>query len=304
MIAGRGFGRTFQVGRSLLSESLLAFALGWSALSAAQVAVPPLTGHVIDQTGTLTAEQKAALEQTLTAFEARKGSQLAVLMVASSAPEEIEQYALRVAEQWKLGRKKVDDGAILVVAKNDRAMRIEVGYGLEGSLSDLTTKRIIGETILPRFKSQDFYGGITAGVEQVIRVVDGEALPAPSARPSQGVGGIGGIGDVQQYAPMLFILALAVGGVLRATLGKVPGSLVTGGVVAVIAWFVVGAISMALVAGVVALFVTLMGGGMLGRGMGGYYGGGGRGGGMGGGGGGGFSGGGGGFGGGGASGRW
>ena len=257
------------------------------------MAVPPLTGHVIDQTGTLTAEQKAALEQTLAAFEARKGSQLAVLMVASSAPEEIEQYALRVAEQWKLGRKKVDDGAILVIAKNDRAMRIEVGYGLEGALNDLTSKRIISETILPRFKSQDFYGGITAGVAQIIRVVDGEPLPAPSARPSAGAGG------VQQYVPMLFIVTLAVGGVLRAALGKVPGSLVTGGVVAVIAWFVVGAISMALVAGVVALFVTLLGGGMLGRGMGGYYGGGGRGGG-----GGGFSGGGGGFGGGGASGRW
>ena len=307
MIAGAAFGWAFQVGWALLTAGLLACTLGWPAFSAAQVAVPPLTGHVIDQTGTLTAEQKAALEQTLTAFEARKGSQLAVLMVASSAPEEIEQYALRVAEQWKLGRKKVDDGAILVVAKNDRAMRIEVGYGLEGALGDLTSKRIISETILPRFKSQDFYGGITAGVEQVIRVVDGEPLPVPSARPGQGIGGVGGIGgfgDVQQYAPMLFILALAVGGVLRATLGKVPGSLVTGGVVAVIAWFVVGAISMALVAGVVALLVTLLGGGMLGRGMGGYSGGVGRGGGMGRGGGGGFSGGGGGFGGGGASGRW
>ena len=256
--------------------------------------MPRLTGHVIDQTGTLTAEQKATVEQTLTAFEARKGSQLAVLLVASTAPEEVEQYALRVAEQWKLGRKKVDDGAILVVAKDDRAMRIEVGYGLEGALSDLASKRIISETILPRFKSQDFYGGIAAGVAQIIRVVDGEPLPAPNAQPGKG------IGDVQQYAPMLFILALAVGGVLRATLGKVPGSLVTGGVVAVIAWFVVGAISMALVAGVVALFVTLLGGGMLGHGRGGYYGGGGRGGARGGG----FSGGGGGFGGGGASGRW
>ena len=142
MIAGTGFGRALGAARTLLCASLLACALGWSALSAAQVAVPLLTGHVIDQTGTLTAEQKAALEQTLAAFEARKGSQLAVLMIASSAPEEIEQYALRVAEQWKLGRKKVDDGAILVVAKNDRAMRIEVGYGLEGALNDLTSKRI------------------------------------------------------------------------------------------------------------------------------------------------------------------
>lgn len=290
MIAGRSIGRA---GRALL---LLCVVFG-AGLAAAQVPVPPLTGHVIDQTGTLTAEQKATLEQTLTAFEARKGSQLAVLMVATSAPEEIEQYALRVAEQWKLGRKKVDDGAILVVAKNDRAMRIEVGYGLEGALTDLTSNRIISETILPRFKAQDFDGGITAGVGQIIRVIDGEPLPAPSAGPDAG------IGDVRQYAPVLFILALVVGGVLRATLGKVPGSLVTGGVVAVIAWFVVGAVSMAVLAGVIALFVTLLGGGMGGRGLGGLHGGFG-GGGRGGRGGGGFSGGGGGFGGGGASGRW
>ena len=286
-------GRTARaIGRSLL----LACALGWSALAAAQVPVPPLTGHVADQTGTLTAEQMTTLEQTLTAFEARKGSQLAVLMVPSTTPEEVEQFALRVAEKWKLGRKKVDDGAILVVAKNDRAVRIEVGYGLEGTLNDLTSKRIISETILPRFKAQDFYGGITAGARQMISVVDGEPLPEPSNAPARS------IGNAQQYAPLLFILALAVGGVLRNALGKIPGSLVTGGVVALIAWFVVGAVSLALGAGVIALFVTLLGGGMGGRGMGGfggYYGGGGRGGG-----GGGFSGGGGGFGGGGASGRW
>ena len=283
--------------RGIGSALLLACTLGWSALATAQVPVPKLVGHVTDQTGTLTAEQTATLEQTLTAFEARKGSQLAVLMVASTAPEEVEQFALRVAEKWKLGRRRVDDGAILVVAKDDRAMRIEVGYGLEGALNDLTSKRIISETILPRFKAQDFYGGITAGVGQMISVVDGEPLPEPSNAPARR------IGSVQQYAPVLFILALAVGGVLRAALGKVPGSLVTGGVVAVIAWFVVGAVSMALGAGVIALFVTLLGGGMAGRGMGGlggYYGGGGRGGG----GGGGFGGGGGGFGGGGASGRW
>jgi uncharacterized protein len=280
------------IGRALL----LASALGWSTLAAAQAPVPPLAGHVTDLTGTLNDEQKAALEQTLTAFEARKGSQLAVLMVASTAPEEVEQFALRVAEKWKLGRKKVDDGAILVVAKDDRAVRIEVGYGLEGALTDLTSKRIISETILPRFKARDFYGGITAGVGQMISVVDGEPLPEPSNTPARS------IGSVQQYGPMLLILALAVGGALRAALGKIPGSLVTGGVVAVIAWFVVGAVSMALGAGVIALFVTLLGGGMGARalgGLGGYYGGGGRGGG-----GGGFSGGGGGFGGGGASGRW
>ncbi|OZA95029.1 MAG: hypothetical protein B7X59_12655, partial [Polaromonas sp. 39-63-203] len=239
---------------------LLGLTLCASFLAGAQVAVPALTGHIIDQTGTLTTEQKAALEQTLAAFEASKGSQLAVLIVPTSAPEAIEQYALRVAEQWKLGRKKVDDGAILVVAKNDRTLRIEVGYGLEGALTDATSNRIINETIVPRFKQQDFYGGITAGVAQIIRVIDGEPLPAPS-RNTAGSGG-----DIQRYVPLVFILALAVGGVLRSLLGKVPGSLVTGGVVAVIAWFVVGAVSMAAIAGVFALFITLVGGGMGGHG--------------------------------------
>lgn len=287
MITGKAvnaFGRTL----------LLVFAFAWTALVAAQVPVPPLAGHVNDLTGTLTAEQKATLEQTLVAFEVKKGSQLAVLMVATTAPEEIEQFALRVAEKWKLGRKRVDDGAIVVVAKNDRAVRIEVGYGLEGALTDVTSKRIISETMLPRFKDQDFFGGITAAVEQIIRVVDGEPLPAPSVAPGQSQGGI------QQFVPVFFIVALAVGGVLRRVLGKLLGSVVTGGIVAVVAWFALGVVAVAVGAGVVALLVTLLGGGLLGRGVGGYYGG------MGGGGrgGGGFSGGGGGFGGGGASGRW
>ena len=284
--------------RSLGAALLAACALCWSLLLAAQTAVPPLTGHVIDQTGTLSVQQKSDLEQTLTAFEARKGSQLAVLIVASTQPEAIEPYALRVAEQWKLGRKKVDDGAILVVAKDDRALRIEVGYGLEGALNDATSKRIIDETIVPRFKQQDFHGGIQAGVAQIIRVVDGEALPPPAAAERRSAPS----GGMQQYAPVLFILALVVGGVLRSLLGRLPGAVVTGGLVAAAAWFVVGAITVALLAGVIALVVTLLGGGLGRGGPGGYYGGGM--GGRGGLGGGGFSGGGGGFGGGGASGRW
>jgi uncharacterized protein len=279
---------------STARASFLAFALCWSLIAGAQIAVPPLSGRVTDLTATLSAEQKAALEQTLQAFEARKGSQLAVLFVPTTAPETIEQYSLRVAEQWKLGRKKVDDGAILVVAKNDRALRIEVGYGLEGALNDATSKRIISEIITPRFKEGDFYGGISTGVDQIIRVIDGEPLPKPSEKP------VAGIADIQRYVPVIFILALVLGGVLRSVLGRFPGALVTGGAVAVIAWLVAGALSIALVAGVMALFFTLLGGGMGGFGVGG------RGGGFGTGGfgGGGFSGGGGGFGGGGASGRW
>lgn len=274
--------------------SWLALTLCWSFMAGAQIAVPPLTGRVTDQTATLSAEQKAALEQTLQAFEARKGSQLAVLMVPTTAPETIEQYALRVAEQWKLGRKKVDDGAVLVVAKNDRALRIEVGYGLEGALNDATAKRIVSEIIAPRFKQGDFQGGISAGIDQIIRVIDGEPLPEPRGKPT------GGIADLQQYVPVIFVLALVVGGLLRSVLGRFPGALVTGGAVGVVAWLFAGAVSIALVAGVIALLFTLLSGGMAGRGIGGLhggYGGGGLGRG-------GFSGGGGGFGGGGASGRW
>ena len=276
---------------------LLAFTLCWSFLTGAQVPVPPLTGRVTDQTATLSAEQKAALEQTLQAFEARKGSQLAVLLVPTTAPETIEQYALRVAERWKLGRKKIDDGAVLVVAKTDRALRIEVGYGLEGALNDATSKRIISEIITPRFKQGDFHGGISAGVDQIIRVIDGEPLPQPNRRSA------GGIADIQQYGPVIFILALVVGGMLRSALGRFTGALVTGGAVAGVAWLFAGAVSIALVAGVIALLFTLLGGGMGGMGgpgLGGHRGGFGRGGF----GGGGFGGGGGGFGGGGASGRW
>ncbi len=277
--------------------ALLSFTLGWAFIAAAQVPVPPLTGRVTDQTTSFTAEQKATLEQTLQTFEARKGSQLAVLIVPTTAPETIEQYAVRVAERWKLGRKKVDDGAILVVAKNDRAVRIEVGYGLEGALNDAISKRIISESITPRFTQGDFYGGVTAGIDQIIRVVDGESLPQRSEKPNDGVT------SIQQLIPVIFILALVMGGVLRSLFGRFPGALATGGVVAVVAWLFAGAIAIALVSGLMALIFTLLSGGLGGHGFRGHRGGGygtggfsGRGGG--------FSGGGGGFGGGGATGRW
>lgn len=274
-----------------------AFLLVSAGIVAAQLPVPPLSGRVVDQTATLTREQQSTLERTLQAFEAKKGSQIAVLIVPTTAPESIEQYALRVVEQWKLGRKKVDDGAILLVAKNDRTMRIEVGYGLEGSLTDASSRRIIGDTITPRFKEGDFYGGISAGIDQMIRVVDGEPLPPP--RPSA----VAGDADGKQLLPLVLLLAIIGGTVLRSLLGRVPGSIVTGGAIAILAWVFAGAAAMALAAGVIAFLFTLVGGGV-GR-HGGWYGGGGHHGGFGGvGRGGGFSGGGGGFGGGGSSGRW
>ena len=284
--------------RRLLAGAGLALTLtlGFSGLASAQVAVPPLAGHVTDLTATLTPAQKESLEQTLAAFEARKGSQLAVLLLPTTAPEGIDQYALRVAEQWKIGRAKVDDGAILVVAKDDRTLRLEVGYGLEGALSDIVSKRIISDTIVPRFKQGDYFGGIDAGLAQIIRVVDGEALPAPASPRTQAPD------DLRQMLPFLLIVVLVVGGLLRNTIGKLAGSVVTGALVGALAWVLLGAVLLAVLAGLVAMVVTLLGGGAVLRGFGGL--GGSARGGRGGFGGGGFRGGGGGFGGGGASGRW
>ena len=274
---------------------ILAWALCSACVAVAEVAIPPLTARVTDHTATLTAEQQAALDQTLRAFEALKGSQIAVLMVPTTAPETIEQYSLRVVEQWKLGRQKVDDGALLIIAKEDRALRIEVGYGLEGALNDATSKRIISEIITPHFRHGDFYGGISAGVDRMIRVIDGETLPPPVARPAT-------LSDtISRQLPLILFLGVAIGGVLRALLGRLPGAAVGGAIIALVAWWLIGAIAVALIAGVVAFVFTLLGGA---AGRAGLPGDPGRLGGRGRFGGGGFGGGGGSFGGGGASGRW
>ena len=204
----------------------------------AQVAVPPLKARVTDLTGTLTREQTASLEQMLQSFEARKGSQIAVLMVPTTKPEAIEQYSLRVAEAWKVGRKKIDDGAVLVVAKDDRTLRIEVGYGLEGALSDITANRIIREVIVPRFREGDFYGGINAGVDRMIRVIDGEPLPAPAGRGGAVAPAVDG--GLLSTLPVLLVLAMVAGAILRRIFGRFLGSLATGGAVGFIAWTLAG----------------------------------------------------------------
>jgi uncharacterized protein len=264
------------------------------------VPVPALKARVTDLAHTLTPDQSAQLEQKLAAFEARKGSQIAVLIVPTTKPEEIEQYSIRVAEQWKVGRKGVDDGAILLVAKDDRALRIEVGYGLEGALPDVTAKRIVSDIIVPHFKTGDFYGGIDAGVDAMIKVVDGEQLPAPPAaqRPFDNIDG----GKLHSLFIIGFILVFVVGGILRSALGRLPAAGVMGGILGVIAWFIASSLIAAVVVAIIAFVFTLAGGSSGRGGLGGGWGGGGWSGGSGGGGG--FSGGGGGFGGGGASGRW
>jgi len=259
---------------------------GQKVQAAAQpVPVPPLSGHVIDQTHTLTSEQQATIETALAAFEARKGSQVAVLLIPTTQPETIEQYALRVAEQWRLGRKKIDDGAILVVAKNDRTLRIEVGYGLEGALNDATSKRIIEEVITPKFRQQDFAGGISAGVQRMTSVIDGEPLPAPAVGQST---------DPLHDIAWIIVAGAWLGFILRAVLGRFPGSVMTAAIVGAVSWFMVGLLSLALIAGGITLLTTWIGIAALLRARWGGRGGPG----------GGFKGGGGGFGGGGASGRW
>jgi uncharacterized protein len=300
---------------------LLALLVCWAFAAMADVAVPPLTGRVVDQTGTLSSGDIASLTQTLKDFQARKGSQIVVLIVPTTEPETIEQYSIRVAEAWKIGRKKIDDGALLVIAKNDRKLRIEVGYGLEGALTDVTSRRIIDEEIAPKFKAGDFAGGVAAGIDRMIRVIDGEPLPAPAPEASHGQD-LDWISVLNPFNPFTIFGVFAVGAILRHTLGRLLGSLTTGGVVGGLIWYLVGSIALSAILGVIVSLFTLFadaifagsqnaGRSNVGRGgwSGGSYGGGYSGGGWSSGGSsssdsGGFSGGGGSFGGGGASGSW
>jgi uncharacterized protein len=153
--------------------------LGTTAHASDLKAIPTLTARVTDQTGTLSSSEKETLEEKLAAFEQNKGSQIAVLLVPTTQPEAIESYSIRVGDQWKLGRKKVDDGVLVLIAKNDHRMRIEVGYGLEGAIPDVTAKRIIDETLTPHFRQGDFYGGLDVATTQLIGLINGETLPAP-----------------------------------------------------------------------------------------------------------------------------
>src|SRR3954463_1219580 len=235
--------------------TLLALMLCWAFAAMADVAVPPLTGRVVDKTATLSSGDIASLDRTLKNFEARKGSQVAVLIVPTTQPETIEQYSLRVAEAWKIGRKKVDDGAVLVVAKDDRKLRVEVGYGLEGALNDVTAKRIIDEIITPKFRSGDFAGGISDGVNRILRVVDGEPLPAPAQRQQNS----GLLSQIDPFNPFLIVAVIVIGGILRGVLGRLFGSLATGGLVAALFWFVAASLALSVIGGVIAFIVTMIG---------------------------------------------
>ena len=291
--------RAARLGLVAAAAALLA-ALAHGDAPGTPIPVPVLSGRVVDEAHVLSPATVASLEAQLAELERSKGSQVAVLTVPTTQPEEPEQFSIRVADQWKLGRKGVDDGAILLVAHDDHTVRIEVGRGLEGALTDTVVSRIIDEAITPRFRQGDFDGGVSAGVARMVSVINGEALPplppAWSAPRRQGVGNL---------LPVLLVGALILSRVLRAVFGSLFGSLATGGVAGFIAYLITHVLLVGLGAGAIAFLFALFAGSTGGwyGGGGGFISGGGGGGGFGGGGGG-FTGGGGGFAGGGATGRW
>ena len=294
--------------RGVLAAVALAFVAGaayaWEAGTDGLPPIPPLSQRVTDATGTLSAADAQALSAKLAAWEQATGNQLAVLIVPSTQPEPIEAYGIRVADAWKIGRKGKDNGAVLIVAKDDKKLRIEVGYGLEGVLTDVTAKRIIADTIAPEFRQGRFAQGIDAGVDRIIAVVNQGEPPAarPAAEPSARDF------PLEMILVVLLVVVPVLGAILRRIFGRALGSAVGAGIVGAGAWVVSGVLAVAIFAALVALIVLLFTGGGTGfapRGGGVWTpSGGGWGGGGGGGGGGGFSGGGGSFGGGGASGGW
>lgn len=277
----------------------LLFALLLSAAAWAQdvLPVPPLSGRVIDQTATLSAPQQAALDAKLAAFESQAGAQIVLLLVPTTAPEDIAAYAQRVADSWKIGRREVGDGLLVVVAKNDRVVRIEVAKALEGAVPDLAAHQIIDRSIVPAFRNGDYAGGLNAGLDQIIARIRGEALPLPG-RGGPAAGRL----PLEQFGMFLFVGVMVLGGLLSAMLGRKLGSLLTGLAAGGVAWWLSASLLLAAGAAFAAVIVVgVLGVGtvlqLLAMGIGRGRGGGGGGGGF-------SSGGGGDFGGGGASGRW
>ncbi len=258
---------------------------GWTA---EVVAIPALSARVTDLTGTLTVAQRQALENASTAIELDKGAQVAVLLLPTTQPETIEQFGIRLAEAWKIGRGGVDDGVIVIVAKDDRKMRIEVGYGLEGAIPDAIAKRIVAEDMAPRFRQGDFGGGLDAAVAALGGLIRGERLPDPEPAPTPV--------PVDDGSVFLIFGAIFAAGFLHALLGIV-GSLVAAALAGGAALWAFGNWMIAAIAAAVAFVFSFarggsgLGGGGFSSSSGGSSGGG-------------FSGGGGSFGGGGASGSW
>ena len=233
------------------------------------VAIPKLEKRVTDLTATLSSADESRIEARLKEFEAKKGAQIAVLIVATTQPEVIFDYSIRVADAWKLGRKDVDDGVLFVIAKNDRKLQILTGRGTQGVLTDAMSKRIISEIVAPKFRSNDFAGGIDDGVTKIIDVLQGEALPPPPEKKRvsvpQGA-------NIESLLMLGFIAALFVGPLLRSLLGRFLGAGTTAGVTGAAAWWLAGGLLFPIVAGVIVFFIVMFMGAMnLSRGGGGGF---------------------------------
>src|SRR2546421_4332668 len=223
----------------------------------AEVAVPPLKAHVTDLTGTLSARELRDLDSRLAAFEHGKGSQVAVLMLPTTAPETVEEYSIRVADAWKIGRARVDDGVILVVAKNDRKLRVEVGRGLEGAIPDAVAKRVVSDVITPHFRSGDFYGGIAAGADALMKLIEGEGLAAP-----QSGGIIRGVHRTIDFQTifLLFVALVLTDAIFMRLFGRVVGAGISGGIVGAIVWLAAGVLAFAVIGGLLGFVVALVNG--------------------------------------------
>ncbi|MCW2312743.1 TPM domain-containing protein [Rhodoferax antarcticus] len=298
------------------SSRLVAVLLGlWllAGVAQAQQPVPALTARVMDLSGTLAPKARGALDTKLAGFEKESGSQIVVLMVSTTQPEDIASYTFRVADSWKIGRKAVGDGVLMVVAVQDRRVRIEVARTLEGAIPDLAAKRVIDEAITPRFREGDYAGGIDSGLNRLMGLVRGEALPSPPAASAAANGPFGNLFGLDLGNLLIFLLVAVpvIGAVAKSIFGARLGSVATGAVAGLIAFGMTASLLIGGLVGVGAVVVALLfatgnmppgrgggpgglGGGFGGSSRGGF---GGRGGGF-------SSGGGGGFGGGGASGGW
>ncbi|MFA7268680.1 MAG: TPM domain-containing protein [Sterolibacterium sp.] len=259
------------VARWLVSLALLyAFSISW-AVAGELAAVPPLTGHVVDRAGLLQASQVEDLGSRLSRFEQQHGSQVVVLIVPTVQPESIEQYSIRVFDAWKIGRRQTSDGILIVVAVRDRKLRIDTGYGLEGAIPDAVAKRIVAEIMAPQFRAGNPYEGLLAGVEQIMKLIEGEQLPpVEHGRNVQG-------GQQGQFGELLVIGIVAasiVGGVLSLALGRFFGGLATGGLVAAISWFMTGSLFVMIASAVIVFLYVLVTAGRGGSSLGGWGGGG------------------------------
>ena len=231
-----------------------------SGMAADLAAVPPMRGFVVDTAGMLKPSQAQMLEQRLQEFDRSHGSQIAVLIVPTTQPETIEQYSIRVFDAWKVGRKQIDDGVLIVVAAKDRKLRIDVGYGLEGAIPDAIAKRIVMETMSPKFKAGEPYSALVAAIDQIGKLIEGEKLPPPTRSSTQTQAKDEG-GQFENLLVIGLIAASVVGGILSMLLGRFLGGMATGGLVGTIAWFMTTSLIVTGIASfVVFLFVLLSGG--------------------------------------------